>query len=90
MILTIILTVISTLVIQFIGFGCYLLITKNNKLTKVIQYQQQQLDSISYLISEAQQKIEEADAKGTFRSDDELGYFWTQIKEIYLILKEAT
>ena len=90
MILTIILTVISTLVIQVIGFGCYLLITKNNKLTKVIQYQQQQLESISYLISEAQQKIEEADAKGTFRSDDELGYFWTQIKEIYSILKDAT
>lgn len=89
MILTIILTVLITIITQLLVFGGYLIITKNNKLTKIITQQQEKLDSISFILSEANAKINETDTKGTFRSDDELGYFWTQLKEIFTILNEV-
>lgn len=90
MILTILLTVVLTIIIQLLIFGSYIIVAKNNKLTKIIQQQQDKIDSISYILSEANAKINEMDAQGTFRSDDELGYFWNQLKEIFTILKEAT
>lgn len=90
MILTIILTIVLTIIIQLLIFGSYIIVTKNNKLTKIIQQQQERLDAISYILSEANTKINELDDKGTFRADDELGYFWNQLKEIFIVLKETT
>lgn len=88
--MTIFLTIILTLIFELIIIGGYLIINKNSKLEKIVNVQNEQLDQIKVLIAEAKFKIEEIDEKGTFRSDDELGYFWLTLKNIFQILSLNT
>ena len=59
-----------------------------NLLLKVEQYQDitqdhvQYLQNISNTIRYIDQRIEEVDSKGTFQSDDEVGFFFLAVKEI--------
>ena len=47
------------------------------------------VDSVSELITMSQEKINEIDASGTFQSDDEVGFFFQNLKEIQDILSTA-
>jgi hypothetical protein len=44
------------------------------------------LNKISDVIEESEKKMMEVDAKGSFKSDDEVGFFFTQIQSIQTIL----
>ena len=74
-----------------VGLGVILIIcfiAIRNLLLKVEQYQEitedhvQYLQNISNTIRYIDQRIEEVDSKGTFQSDDEVGFFFLAIKEI--------
>lgn len=66
----------------------YLLISKNSKLEKVIVEQQQYIDAISIIIDESNRTIQELDNRGAFESDDEVGTFFNNIKEIQTVLNQ--
>ncbi len=44
------------------------------------------LNKISQTIEAADKKIQEIDIKGSFKSDDEVGFFFQQIQSIQTIL----
>lgn len=68
-----------------------LLIAIRNLLVKVEKYeditldQTQYLQNISNVIADSQKHLQKLDEKGVFQSDDEVGYFFEQMK---LVQKE--
>ena len=74
--------------IELIAIGLFLLIRRNNALEKAVTQQQQHLDAISIIIQNSQQKLEELDSMGAFKSDDEVGTFFRNLKEMQDLLNE--
>jgi hypothetical protein len=74
--------------IELIAVGVFLLVRRNNALEKAVTQQQQHLDAISIIIQNSQQKLEELDPIGAFKSDDEVGTFFRNLKEIQDVLNE--
>jgi hypothetical protein len=80
--------VIGIHAIELIAIGLFLLIRRNNALEKAVTQQQQHLDAISIIIQNSQQKLEELDSMGAFKSDDEVGTFFRNLKEMQDLLNE--
>ena len=63
-----------------------LLVALRNLMVKVERYeditvdQTEYLQSISDLVKDSQKHLQNLDEKGTFQSDDEVGYFFEQMK----------
>jgi hypothetical protein len=83
MILTIIL--LSILVVT-LGFTTYNLLKKNEKQEDILAGYMTYLNKISDTIEMSEKKMMEVDAKGSFKSDDEVGFFFEQIKTIQTAL----
>ena len=86
--MTTLLWVILIHVMELILIAGYLLISKNNKLEKVLVNQQQYIDAISIVIEDSQITIQELDSRGAFEADDEVGTFFRNLKEIQSILNQ--
>lgn len=78
--------VIIVHLIEIVGVAGYLLIRKNNKLERVVAEQQNYIDAISIIIQDSENTIRELDARGAFESDDEVGTFFRNLKEIQEVL----
>ena len=86
--MSIVLWVILVHVVELLLIVGYLLIRKTNKLEKVIVDQQQYIDAISIIINDSNETIKQLDNRGAFESDDEVGTFFRNIKEIQNILND--
>ena len=80
--------VILVHLIELILIGGYLLIRKNNALEKVVSDQQQYIDAISIIINDSSETIKQLDNRGAFESDDEVGTFFKNLKEIQNVLDQ--
>lgn len=58
------------------------LLVKNEKYENVVQDQVQYLQNISNAINEGQMHLKNLDERGVFQSDDEVGYFFEQLKYV--------
>ena len=58
------------------------LIIKNEKYEDVVQDQVQYLQNISNAVYEGQKHLKNLDERGVFQSDDEVGYFFEQMKYV--------
>jgi len=76
---------ISTLVL---GFTTFNLLRKNEKAEDIVVGYLEYLDKMSRVIEVADAKLKKVDAKGAFASDDEIGFFFKQVKQIQDILNE--
>ena len=83
MILTIVL--LSILVVT-LGFTTFNLLKKNEKQEDILAGYMTYLNKISDTIEMSEKKMMEVDAKGSFKSDDEVGFFFEQIKTIQTAL----
>ena len=83
MILTII--ILSILVVT-LGFTTFNLLKKNEKQEDILSGYMTYLNKISDTIELSEKKMMEVDAKGSFKSDDEVGFFFEQIKTIQTTL----
>ncbi len=86
--MSIVFWVIAIHLIEIFLIGGFLLIRKNNTLEKVIADQQQYIDAVSIIINDSSETIKQLDNKGAFESDDEVGTFFRNIKEIQNILNQ--
>lgn len=86
--MSIVIWVIVVHLIEVALIGGYLLVKKNNTLEKVIADQQQYIDAISVIINDSSETIKQLDNRGAFESDDEIGTFFRNIKEIQNILDQ--
>ena len=89
MILEITITILSILVVV-LGYTTFNLLRKNEKQEDILVSYMGYLSKIDVAIKESDKKIKEIDERGSFKSDDEIGWFFTEIKKIQMILNEFT
>lgn len=86
----IVLTIILSLVVVVLGYTTINLLKKNEKQEDILAGYMTYLNKISDIIEISNEKLNEIDAKGSFKSDDEVGFFFQQILSIQTILNSFT
>lgn len=81
MIEIIIISVLSLLVVV-LGFTTFNLLRKTEKYEDLAKYYADLFIQMDSFIELSNKRIQEIDEKGSFRSDDEIGWFFEQIKYI--------
>jgi len=85
MIITII---ILSVVVVILGYTTYNLLRKNEKQEDILAGYLDYLDKLSRVIEVSDEKLKQIDSRGTFESDDEVGFFFQQIKGLQDILND--
>lgn len=82
--------IIITLVILvgILTYTTFNLMKKQEKSEDILIGYLNYLDAISRVIELSDDKLKKIDIKGSFKSDDEIGFFFDQIKKIQDILNE--
>jgi hypothetical protein len=75
-------------VIEISIVGAILIIRRNSALEKAVLQQREYIDAISIIISNSDQKLKELDTLGAFESDDEVGTFFKNLREIQTIIND--
>jgi hypothetical protein len=70
------------------GFVIWNLLKKVERQEDLVEKYQEYLISLDTSIKLSSRRLEEIDVKGIFSSDDEIGWYFKQIKEIQAILDE--
>lgn len=84
----IILINVGILVTGTISYIIWNLLKKNEKQEDIISTQNNYIQTISTIMTESDKKIKEIDSKQIFQSDDEIGWFFSGIKEIQGLINE--
>jgi hypothetical protein len=71
--------ILSVLVI-ILSYTSYNLLKKNEKCEDIIKSYENYMINLSNTIDFSDKKIKEVDRKGSFESDDEVGFFFQQLK----------
>ena len=79
--------ILSVLVIV-LGYTTFNLLRKNEKQEDILAGYLDYLDKISRVIEVSDEKLKQIDSRGTFESDDEVGFFFQQIKGLQDILND--
>jgi hypothetical protein len=87
MITTVVISVLSVLVV-ILGFTTFNLLRKNERAEDIVVGYLIYLEKISKVIEASDEKLKKLDYKGSFRSDDEVGFFFDQVKKIQEILND--
>jgi hypothetical protein len=84
----IILIFVLLLLVVILGYTTFNLLKKNEKQEDILASYLTYLNKISDIIETSDKKIHEVDVKGSFQSDDEIGFFFTNIKMIQDVLNQ--
>jgi hypothetical protein len=82
------LTILIIHVIELAIVGGVLLIRRNTALEKAVVEQRQYIDAISIIVANSDAKLRELDIQGAFESDDEVGTFFNNLREIQNIISD--
>lgn len=74
--------------VVILGYTTINLLVKNEKAEDIIVSQQKYISSISEIIKNSEKRIKEIDEKEIFKSDDEIGWFFNELKKIQNILSQ--
>ena len=88
MITLIVITCILSVLVVILGFTTFNLMRKNEKQEDILSEYLNYLDNLSRTIEISEKKLKEIDNKGTFSSDDEVGFFFKSIQGIQEILND--
>ena len=84
----IVLVIILGIMVVVLGYTTFNLLRKNEKQEDILASYLTYLNKISDIIESSDKKIHEVDVKGSFESDDEVGFFFTNIKMIQDVLNQ--
>jgi hypothetical protein len=82
----ILLIITLSIIVIVLGYTTYNLLRKNEKQEDILAGYMTYLNKFSDIIDFSDKKIKEIDVKGSFKSDDEVGFFFEQLKAIQDIL----
>ena len=85
MIETIIISILGVLVVV-LGFTTFNLLRKNEKQEDILAGYVTYLDQLSRIIEISDEKLKKIDERGIFKNDDEIGFMYSQIKDLQRIL----
>ena len=74
--------------IELAVIGAFLLVRRNNTLEKAFAEQQQYIDAIGIIAADGEARLKELDLQGAFQADDEVGTFFTNLKEIQTLVSQ--
>ena len=74
--------VIISITVVILGFTTFNLLRKNEKQEDILAGYMTYLNKISDTIEISDKKLKEIDYKGSFQSDDEIGWFFDYVKMI--------
>jgi hypothetical protein len=77
-----------SILVVILGFTTFNLMRKNEKQEDILAEYLNYLDQLSKTIDVSNKKLKEIDRAGTFKSDDEVGYFFKSIQDIQDILND--
>ena len=80
--------IILSILVLALGYTTYNLLRKFEKQEDILAGYLDYLDKISRVIEVSDEKLKQIDSRGTFESDDEVGFFFQQIKGLQDILSE--
>jgi hypothetical protein len=80
--------VILSLIVVILGYTTFNLLRKNEKQEDILMGYMSYLNKVSDIIEMSDKKLKEVDAKESFKSDDEVGFFFESIKQIQSILNQ--
>ena len=78
--------IILSVLVVVLGYTTFNLLRKNEKQEDILAGYMTYLNKISDYIEVTDKRLKELDAKETFKSDDEIGFFFEQIKNIQSVL----
>ena len=77
----IILGILGFLVV-ILGYTTINLLRKNEKAEDIIVSQNVFIEEVSSQIEKSEKRLDEIDERGVFKSDDEIGWFFDEVKQI--------
>jgi len=77
---------ILSLLVVILGFTTFNLLKKNEKAEDMISYYEGYMKEIDEQIKFIDKRTKEIDTKGTFESDDEVGFFFQRLKLLIELL----
>jgi len=80
--------VILSLMVVVLGYTTFNLLKKNEKQEDILMGYMSYLNKVSDIIEMSDKKLKEVDARESFKSDDEVGFFFESIKQIQSILNQ--
>ena len=78
----VVLIILLVILVGVLGYTTFNLLKKNEKQEDILASYLQYMDQLSKIIEHSDERLKKIDAKGTFKSDDEVGWFFEQIKVI--------
>ena len=85
---TVILINIIVILVGVIGYVIWNLMKKVEKLESMIDVQEKYITDFYDLVKQSEVKIKEIDSKQLFQSDDEVGFFFNNLKTIQEALSD--
>ena len=76
-------TILLTIITTILGFALFNLLRKNESLEDFITKQSDAINSCN-------ERVKQIDTRGTFSADDEIGWFFEEVKKIQEALNEFT
>jgi hypothetical protein len=67
---------------SIVAYIVYNLLTKNEKLERMIEERDIYINNLDAVIEDITKRLKEVDNKGTFASDDEVGFFFNSLKQM--------
>jgi hypothetical protein len=83
----VVISILSVLVV-ILGFTTFNLLKKNEKAEDLVVSYEKHINEIDSVIAFINKRMQEIDTKGTFSSDDEVGFFFERLKLLDELLKE--
>jgi hypothetical protein len=80
--------IILSLMVVILGYTTFNLLRKNEKQEDILMGYMSYLNKVSDIIEMSDKKLKEVDARESFKSDDEVGFFFESIKQIQSILNQ--
>ena len=79
--------IILLVLVVVLGYTTFNLLRKNEKAEDAIISYQDYINGLGSTIEFINKRIEEIDSRGTFKSDDEVGFFFERLKMLNDMLK---
>jgi cell division protein FtsL len=81
-----VLIILLAILVGVLGFSTWNLLKKLEKLEDTVQNQQKYVEDISNVLEDSSKRLREIDSNGSFSSDDEVGFFFENLKQIQIVL----
>lgn len=75
-------TAIILWVATIVGYVIRNLMVQNEKLTRLVEERDIYINNLDAVIEDITKRLQEVDMRGTFASDDEVGFFFNNLKKM--------